>query len=230
MSDAYQVIYGSSQSRHLTTIQVVQADITSETTDCIVNAANNELMHGGGVAGAIRSRGGPAIQRESDDWVDNYGSVEDGGVAVTGPGLLPTKCVIHAVGPVYRSKTRSEPALRNAIWNSLAKADELGYESISLPAISSGIFGYPKEDCAEVFFEVVPQYLRENPHTNLKLVRLSNFDYPTTSIFQYEFDLQFNMIDVNLKVTEDGDIDIDYYIKPPVPKPKPVRQQYNWWN
>jgi putative ATPase len=229
MSDQHQILYGSSDSAHFTLIQVIQADITNETTDAIVNAANNELMHGGGVAGAISSRGGREIQRQSDLWVDTYGSVPTGGVAVTGPGRLPTRFVIHAVGPVYRSKARSEPELREAIWNSLAKADELGLQSISLPAISSGIFGYPKEDCAEVFFEVVPQYIREHKTTNLHVVRLSNFDYPTTAIFRDEFNVQFGMVEVKLGLGADGEVDFELSIAVVQPRPVPVKKTWSWY-
>lgn len=226
MSDDYQLIYGHWRARTFTKIQVVQADITSETTDAIVNAANNGLMHGGGVAGAIRSRGGSRIQRESDEWVDKYGDVPTGGVAVTGPGNLPTKYVIHAVGPVYRSKARSEPELKNSIWNSLAQADELNLKSISLPAISSGIFGYPKDDCAEVFFEVVPQYFKEN-QSKLELVRLSNFDYPTTAIFKDEFDARFKILEIKITL-DDGELDIEFSMLPAKPKTVQFKPQ-RWW-
>jgi len=123
-----------------------KGDLTEETSEAIVNAANGRLAHGGGVAGAISRNGGPTIQDESDDWIRDYGDVLTGDVAFTSAGELAAKFVIHAVGPIWsaRNASKCENQLRNAVTNSLRCADQLGVSSISIPAISSGIFGFPK--------------------------------------------------------------------------------------
>ncbi len=125
-------------------IQLVQGDITAETTDAIVNAANAHLQHGAGVAGAIVRRGGPAIQQESDAWVREHGTVSHAHPGWTSGGQLRAKYVIHAVGPVWGDGDE-DAKLASAVEGSLALADELHCASISLPALSTGVFGFPKE-------------------------------------------------------------------------------------
>ncbi|HCZ06008.1 MAG: putative ATPase [Thermotogota bacterium] len=165
-------------------IVIVKGDITTEKVDAIVNAANSHLQHGGGVAGAIVRAGGESIQRESDEYVKENGPVPTGGVAVTGAGNLKAKYVIHAVGPVWKGgKADEEKKLSEAVYNSLKKAHELGLCSISMPAISSGIFGFPKERCAEIFFETIARFLKEHKETSLKEIRLCNIDSETCEIF-----------------------------------------------
>ncbi|ABL77604.1 ADP-ribose-binding protein [Thermofilum pendens] len=134
-------------------IRLAQCDITEADTEAIVNAANSYLKHGGGVALAIVRKGGDVIQRESDEWVKRYGPVPEGEVAVTGAGKLKAKYVIHAVGPKYGDPLGDEKLAR-AISNSLLKAEELGLKSIALPAISTGVFGYPYRRCAEIMADV----------------------------------------------------------------------------
>ena len=124
------------------TIQIIQGDITTEEVDAIVNAANEHLQHGGGVAWAISKKGGPAIQRESNDWIQKHGSVSHARPAWTSGGLLPAKYVIHAVGPVW-GDGEEENKLVLAVTGSLAVADELKCSSMALTAISAGIFGFP---------------------------------------------------------------------------------------
>lgn len=126
------------------TLQFVQGDITAESTDAIVNAANKHLQHGAGVAGAILRRGGQVIQRESDAWIQAHGNVSHAAPAWTSGGNLACRIVIHAVGPVWGDGDE-EKKLANAIIGSLRLADELGLHSIAFPAISTGIFGFPKE-------------------------------------------------------------------------------------
>lgn len=162
-------------------VEVVQGDITEENVDVIVNAANSHLKHGGGVAGAIVRRGGREIQIESDEFVRKNGPVKTGEVAVTSAGKLKAKWIIHAVGPMWGEGNEDEK-LRNAVLNSLRKADELGAKSISIPAISSGIFGFPKDRCAKIFFKTIREFAATNPK-NLKLVRLCNIDSETANIF-----------------------------------------------
>ncbi len=170
-----------------TRLQVRHGDLTEEAVDAIVNAANGRLAHGGGVAGAIARKGGPTIQAESDAWVREHGPVPTGGVAVTGAGRLPARWVIHAVGPVWRGGGHNEEALlRDAVWNSLAKADELGASSVALPAISSGIFGFPKPRCAEILVQTALDFCTEHPDTSLREIRFTNIDALTVTLFQEE--------------------------------------------
>jgi O-acetyl-ADP-ribose deacetylase (regulator of RNase III) len=167
--------------------QVIEArrgDLTQEECDAIVNAANSHLAHGGGVAGAIVRRGGAQIQDESNAWVRKFGPVPTGQVAVTGPGTLPCKTIIHAVGPVWSGGgAGEEDLLRSAVHNSLLKAQELCLGSIALPAISSGIFGFPKERCARIMVDTALDFFRQNPQSTLRRVCFTNIDQPTASLF-----------------------------------------------
>lgn len=166
-------------------IQVCQGDLTLEEVDIIVNAANGYLSHGGGVAGAIVQRGGWKIQEESDAWIRERGTVPTGGVAVTGAGNLPCKKIIHAVGPVWQGGDVEEDLhLKEAVLNSLTTANELGMASIALPAISSGIFGFPKERCARIMIDTAVEFLRSHPTSSLRLVRFTNIDSLTAGIFE----------------------------------------------
>lgn len=147
---------------HRTVLEVVEGDITEMETDAIVNAANEYLAHGGGVAGAIVRKGGPAIQRESDEWVRRYGPVPTGSAAITSGGRLKARYVIHAVGPVYdrAGPERSAQLLASAVRAALRMADEHHLKSIALPAISTGIFGYPMEEAAEAILRAAAEYLQ----------------------------------------------------------------------
>src|SRR3990172_3784030 len=135
-------------------LQIVQGDITTEEVDAIVNAANEHLQHGGGVAWAISKRGGPAIQKESDEWIRTMGAVGHAHPAWTSGGLLPSKYVIHAVGPVWGDGDE-DVKLSDAMTGSLRVADELKLSSIALPAISTGIFGFPKDRAARIIFSSI---------------------------------------------------------------------------
>jgi O-acetyl-ADP-ribose deacetylase (regulator of RNase III) len=164
------------------TLQVVQGDITTEEVDAIVNAANEHLQHGGGVAWAISRRGGPTIQQESNEWIRTKGTVNHAHPAWTSGGLLPAKYVIHAVGPVW-GQGDEDAKLAEAIAGSLHVADELKLESIALPAISTGIFGFPKERAAQIIFEAIDTYFSENISSGVKVVKLVLFDQPTVDAF-----------------------------------------------
>jgi O-acetyl-ADP-ribose deacetylase (regulator of RNase III) len=142
-----------------TVLELVQGDITALDTDAIVNAANERLAHGGGVAGVISRKGGPAIQRESDAWVRQHGRVVTGSAAITSGGNLKARHVIHAVGPVYGSTSRPAELLASAVRAALEMADAHGLKSIALPAISTGIFGYPMEEAARVMLRAAREYL-----------------------------------------------------------------------
>ncbi|RMH80531.1 MAG: macro domain-containing protein [Calditrichaeota bacterium] len=162
--------------------KLVQGDITEEPVDAIVNAANSYLKHGGGVAAAIVRKGGPEIQEESD----RVGYVPVGHAAITGAGKLPAKYVIHAVGPRW-GEGDEDNKLRNAVLNSLKLAEEKGLTTLSLPAISAGIFGFPKDRCARIILSTVRDYLESHPEGSLQEVRICLFDAPTVEAFQEAF-------------------------------------------
>lgn len=163
------------------TFQLVQGDITSEEVDVIVNAANERLQHGGGVAWAISRKGGPVIQKESDQWIREHGPVSHSLPAWTSGGRLPARYVIHAVGPVWGDGDEDRK-LFAAILGSLQVADELKCASIAMPAISTGIFGFPRDRAAGIIFLAVEEYFKSHS-SGLKTVRLVLFDQPTVDVF-----------------------------------------------
>src|SRR6185503_18358867 len=171
------------------TIQIVQGDITIENVDAIVNAANEHLQHGGGVAWAISKKGGPKIQKESEEWIRQHGLVPHSHPAWTSGGLLPAKYVIHAVGPVWGDTQRTgtngdeDVKLADAVTGSLRVADELKCFSIALPAISTGIYGFPKDRAAEIIFSTIDKYFVENSSSAVKTVKLVLFDQPSVDVF-----------------------------------------------
>jgi len=160
----------------------VQGDITSESTDAIVNAANQYLQHGAGVAGAILRQGGPGIQQESDAWVQTHGPVSHAAPAWTSGGNLSCRYVIHAVGPVWGNGDE-DAKLTAAVAGSLQIADELKLGSIAMPAISTGIFGFPKERAAKVIFTAIRDYFAGHL-SGLKLVKLVLYDESTLNVFE----------------------------------------------
>jgi len=162
-------------------IQIVQGDITTEDVDAIVNAANEHLQHGGGVAWAISKKGGPAIQKESDEWIRQHGPVAHSLPAWTSGGLLPAKYVVHAVGPVW-GEGDEDNKLADAVTGSLRVADELKLTSIAMPAISTSIYGFPKERAAKIIFSTIEKYFDSNT-SSLKVVKLVLFDQPTVDVF-----------------------------------------------
>jgi O-acetyl-ADP-ribose deacetylase (regulator of RNase III) len=163
-------------------LQLVQGDITSEVVDAIVNAANAHLAHGAGVAGAIVRQGGAVIQAESDQWVREHGLVSHANPAYTLAGNLPCRYVIHAVGPRW-GEGDEQTRLNEAIIGSLRCAEQLGLASIAFPAISTGIFGFPKELAAQVMLAAIQDYLEKHPASELKLIRLVMFDVATMQAF-----------------------------------------------
>jgi len=156
---------------------IKQSDITEEQVDAVVNAANPYLKHGGGVAGAIVRKGGKIIQEESN----KIGYVPVGEVAVTTAGKLKAKYVIHAVGPRW-GEGDEEAKLRRAVRNALSKATELKLKSIAMPAISTGIFGYPKEEGTRVILDEVVNFLKQET-TTVDEVRLVSIDKATYEMF-----------------------------------------------
>ena len=169
------------------TIQIVQGDITIEDVDAIVNAANEQLQHGGGVAWAISKRGGPAIQKESDAWIRQYGRVAHAHPAWTSGGDLPAKYVIHTVGPVWGDGAEDQK-LSEAVFGSLRVADELNCAAIAMPAISTGIFGFPKERAAKIIFKTIEDYF-DSQRSGLLLIKLVLFDPMTTDAFMKQWSM-----------------------------------------
>lgn len=162
-------------------LTLLQGDITEERVDAIVNAANSRLQHGGGVAAAIVRKGGSIIQKESDQ----IGFVPVGEAAITGGGSLPAQYVIHVVGPRWGEGNEDEK-LKNAVLNTLKLASERRLQSISMPAISAGIFGFPKKRCAEILLTNM-EYLKTNPDSTLNEVRICLFDAPTLEAFKEKY-------------------------------------------
>jgi len=136
----------------MTTIELVQGDITRETVDAIVNAANSGLLGGGGVDGAIHHAGGPAILRECEELRRTRypDGLPTGQAVATTAGDLPARWVIHTVGPVYAKREDRSHLLASAYRESLRVADELGARSIAFPAVSAGIYGWPLDDAARI--------------------------------------------------------------------------------
>lgn len=165
------------------TLRLVQGDITERDVDAIVNAANSHLQHGGGVAGAIVRKGGQVIQEESN----KIGFTPVGTAVITGAGKLPAKFVIHAVGP-RMGEGDEDNKLKNAVINTLRLASEKGLKSISMPAISSGIFGFPKGRCAKILVNESADYLKKNHKSSLEIVEFCVYDDNTMEHFKREFE------------------------------------------
>ncbi len=156
-------------------LEIIQGDLLQEPVEAIVNAANAHLAHGGGVAGRISRAGGPAIQAESDTWVGQHGPVSHSQPAYTSAGALPFRFVIHAVGPVW-GEGDEDASLASAITGSLRLADRLKVRSLALPAISTGIFGFPKDRAARVILSAIRESFEKQSFENLHQARLTLYD------------------------------------------------------
>ena len=159
------------------------ADLTQLKVDAIVNAANSSLQHGGGIAAIIEKKGGPIITQESNAWVQEHGPVTHTQPALTNAGNLPCKKVIHAVGPIWGTG-KEDQKLTDAIIGSLALADQHHFNTIAFPAISTGIFGFPKQRGSEVIFRAIQTYILAHPHTSLHTIHQTVYDTPTQTAFQ----------------------------------------------
>jgi O-acetyl-ADP-ribose deacetylase len=158
-------------------IKLSQGDITEAGVEAIVNAANNDLILGGGVAGAIRSKGGPSIQRECDA----IGPIAVGEAAITGGGRLKTRHVIHAASMRLGGRTTAE-SLRSSVRNSLRIASENDLHSIAFPAIGTGVAGFPINECASIMLEEICRHL--NGATPVERIELVLFDATTFRAFE----------------------------------------------
>jgi len=163
------------------TLVLIQGDITRETTDAIVNAANSRLADGGGVDGAIHRAGGPAITQACK----KIGGCSTGKAVITIAGNLKAKYVIHTVGPRYHDGTVGEPQLlKSAYIESLRLASAKHLKSIAFPAISTGAYGYPLHEAAYIALQTIIDYLKE--HQDIQLIRFVLYDHTTYDIFTQE--------------------------------------------
>lgn len=162
-----------------TVIELTQGDITQQDTDAIVNAANTSLLGGGGVDGAIHRAAGPQLLAETRQ----LGGCPTGDAKITGGYDLKARHVIHAVGPVYRANDPEVAALlASAYRHSLEVAAENNLETVAFPAISTGVFGYPKDEAAHIALETVCDFARKQDV--LRLVRFVLFDAKTLQTFE----------------------------------------------
>ena len=168
-----------------TTIRLVSADLTERDVDAIVNAANSRLQHGGGVAGAIVRKGGKIIQEESN----KIGYVPVGSAAITTAGKLTARYIIHAVGP-RMGDGDEDNKLKKAINSVLALATEKKFRSISVPAISAGIFGFPKDRCAKILVAETAEFLKRKLASSLELVEFCIFDNEAYAFFRAELEVR----------------------------------------
>lgn len=165
-----------------TTISAVAGDITAMPVTAIVNAANVDLIHGGGVALAIATAGGAAINTESAQWVADNGPLVPGVAALTSGGAMPCEYVIHIAGPIHSDGQDNEELLAAAVIGALSTATELGIDTVAIPAISAGIYGYPPDEATAIIAETAAAYLSEEP-TTLRGVRLVGYDEAMTDRF-----------------------------------------------
>ena len=162
-----------------TTLELVEGDITDLDVEAIVNASNEDLILGGGVAGTIKKRGGPLVQEECK----RIGSTPTGTAVITGAGKMKFKHVIHAVGPKM-GEGDEDRKLSAAVRSSLALADRHGLKSVAIPAISTGNYGFPMDRCARILLTEVHRYLQGG--TKLQQVIVCLYDSPTWKIFARE--------------------------------------------
>jgi glutamate racemase len=165
-----------------TTVSAVEGDITDMPVEAVANAANVDLVHGGGIALAISQAGGPAIDDESADWINIYGPLVPGVAALTSAGEMPSSYVVHVAGPIYADGQENEELLTAAVLAVLDTVSEIEAASVAIPAISAGIYGYPADDATSVITDAVVEYLADQD-TTLRSVRLVGFDPVMTERF-----------------------------------------------
>lgn len=164
-------------------IEILVGDITRLDVDVVVNAANEDLDHGGGVAAAIARAGAPVVDHESAAWVRDHGPIRPGQAAHTGAGDMPAKWVVHVAGPRYTSGQDNEALLTEAVTTALDRATELGARSVALPAISAGIFGYPCPEATSVIYRTIHAWDATHPD-GLERVVLVGYDEATAADFR----------------------------------------------
>lgn len=144
-------------------VVVVVGDLAAQRVGAVVNAANEQLAHGGGVAAALAKAGGPGVQAESDDWVARHGEVRPGQAAVTAAGRMPADHLVHVVGPRYRADQDNEALLRQAVSAALDGARDAGASSVAAPMLSAGVFGYPPQEAGAVIADEARRWLAGTP-------------------------------------------------------------------
>jgi O-acetyl-ADP-ribose deacetylase (regulator of RNase III) len=169
-------------------LELIRGDITEQDTEAIVNAANRQLILGGGVAGAIRTKGGPQIQKECK----KIGETFVGGAVKTTGGNLKARYVIHAVGP-RMGEGDEDNKLRNATLNSLTLSEHSDIKSISFPAISTGIFGFPIKRCAEIMLGTAIKHLKGK--TSLEKVVFCLFTEADYKVFEKQLELALSIFE-----------------------------------
>lgn len=165
-------------------LEVIKGDITKQEVDAIVNAANNSLLGGGGVDGAIHRAGGPAILEECKQIRAKQGDCPTGEAVITTAGNLPAKYVIHTVGPVWQGGSKNEPELlANCYRNSLRIASEKQLKSIAFPNISTGVYSYPKYKAAEIAVSATRDFLQQHD-TSLQSITFVCFDEESYEVYR----------------------------------------------
>ena len=162
---------------------VIQGDLTAARTDVIVNAANQQLWHGGGVAAALAAVGGEEFVADSYRWVSEHGPVRSGQAAVTTGGGLPARWVVHVVGPRYRKGEDNAARLREAVRAALDSSAEIGAKTVAMPAISAGVFGYPLGAAAELIVSECFEWVCEHPG-RLSEIRLVGYNRRAADAFR----------------------------------------------
>jgi len=170
-----------------TTVVALAGDVTVMPIDAVVNAANVELLHGGGIALAIAVAGGRTIDAESRRWIEMYGPLEPGVAALTSAGEMPSSYVIHVAGPIHTEGMDNEGLLATAVFAALDMATELEIRTIAVPAISAGIYCYPPDEATLVIAESTAEFLEEQ-ETTLRSVRLVGYDDPMATRFANAID------------------------------------------
>ncbi len=166
---------------------VVIGNLLNEPVECIVNAANGMLAHGGGVAAVIANAAGESLTREGERIIKERGKIPVGEAVVTTAGNLPYKGVIHAVGP-RKGEEDEENKLVQALQSAFLRATEKGWQSLSFPAVSSGIFAVPLEICARAYVHAVVEFFEKKPDSTLKTIRLCLFKGPLIDLVQEEME------------------------------------------
>lgn len=170
-------------------LALVRGDLTATEADVLVNAANEQLQHAGGLAAALVGAGGEEIQRESDEWVTRHGPVATGFCAVTGAGKLPARLVVHAVGPVWRGGDQGEEdLLRSAVHEALLVARGHRAESVALPAISAGVFGFPARGSARIMLDQIARFAAVHELGGPSDIRVVLRDEPVIEAFVEAWD------------------------------------------
>lgn len=165
------------------TVTVARGDLAAARVDVVVNAANEYLRHGGGVAAALAAAGGEEFLTDCEDWISEHGQVRRGEAAVTVGGRLPAILVVHVVGPRYREGQDNSARLREAVRAALDVSAEAEAETVAMPAISTGVFGYPTEAATGVIASECVRWVREHPGV-LREIRLVGYDRRTANAFR----------------------------------------------